>query len=83
MIPLITQLTAYVDEAQPTTETTETTEATMTTESDPMRGSCPDYAPIKGNLAPYTAEYCIFHAPDGLYICAPTPGVALSARTLH
>jgi hypothetical protein len=63
MTILLTLLTALADEPTQTAEV----EATERTEYQPIRGSCPSYAPVKGNLTPYTAEYCIFHVPGGLY----------------
>ena len=63
MTILLTLLAALADE--PTLS--ETAASSQQTEFDPIRGSCPSYAPVKGNLTPYSAEYCIFHVPGGLY----------------
>ncbi|MFT5680942.1 MAG: hypothetical protein ACI8RZ_001848 [Myxococcota bacterium] len=64
MTLLITLLTAFADDTTPPAEVAASTERT---EYESIRGSCPSYAPVKGNLTPYTTEYCIFHIPSGLY----------------
>ena len=56
-----------VANADETATSTLAVQAADTTEYAAIRGSCPGYASIKGNLTPYSEEYCIFHAPGGLY----------------
>ena len=60
---LLIALNAFADGTAPAVEPA----PVETTEYTPIRGSCPSYAPIKGNVTPSSREYCIFHTPGGLY----------------